>query len=443
MTRRAAFMLAAGLIFLPWAWSLAAPDVSAQRGGMFLGSSEDPAIAYTTAPLNNAVSAINERLRDGSAQLTFDGRAGYLRSALRALEIPVESQVLVFSQTSFQRKRISDTNPRALFFNDRVALGWVRDGEILEVAAQDAREGMVFYTLDQRAIATPGAPAPRSQPEFKRVFTCLACHMSGDTLGVPGMLMFSTPPPAETAGAGKSVAMDHRSPIEDRWGGWYVTGSSGSVRHLGNQAATIDAARPHDLTSVSGLFDGDGYQSMSSDIAALLVLSHQTHMTNLLTRVGWEARAADPTLHAPFLASPGEESRIAQMMDGIASEVVDYLLFVDEAPLADRVQGSSGFAQKFAAAGPRDRNGRSLHELDLGRRLMRYPCSYLIYSEAFAALPPAAKDPIYRRMWTVLSGEERGTRYQSALSLPIRQQIVEILRDTKNDLPAYFQQVSR
>jgi hypothetical protein len=437
MTSRAAFIVTAGLgflVFFPWAWSRAAPTVTAQRGGMFLGSAEDPAIAYATAPLSNAVSAINERLRNGSAQLTFDGRAGYLRSALSALEIPVESQVLVFSQTSFQRKRISDTNPRALFFNDRVALGWVRDGEILEVAAQDAKEGMVFYTLDQRPVA---------QPEFRRVFTCLACHMSGDTLGVPGMLMFSTTPPAENGGAGKSVAMDHRSPIEDRWGGWYVTGNSGSVRHRGNQSATIDASRPHDLTSVSGLFDADGYQSMSSDIAALLVMSHQTHMTNLLTRVGWEARAADPTLHAPFLASPGEESRIAQMMNGIANEVVDYLLFVDEAPLADRVQGSSGFAQRFAAAGPRDRNGRSLHELDLGRRLMRYPCSYLIYSETFAALPPAAKDPIYRRMWSVLSGEERGTRYQSALSLPIRQQIVDILRDTKSDLPAYFQHVSR
>jgi hypothetical protein len=434
MTRRAAFILTAGLVFLPWAWSRAARTATAQRGGMFLGSTEDPAIAYATAPLSNAVSAINERLRNGRAQLTFDGRAGYLRSALSALEIPVESQVLVFSQTSFQRKRISDTNPRALFFNDRVALGWVRDGEILEVAAQDAKEGMVFYTLDQRPVA---------QPEFRRVFTCLACHMSGDTLGVPGMLMFSTTPPAETDGAGKSVAMDHRSPIEDRWGGWYVTGSSGSVRHRGNQSATIDASRAHDLTSVSGLFDGDGYQSMSSDIAALLVMSHQTHMTNLLTRVGWEARAADPALHAPFLASPGEESRIAQMMNGIASEVVDYMLFVDEAPLADRVQGSSGFAQRFDATGPRDRNGRSLHELDLGRRLMRYPCSYLIYSETFAALPAAAKDPIYRRMWTVLSGQERGPRYQSALSLPIRQQIVEILTDTKSDLPAYFQPVSR
>src|SRR5262245_31597591 len=116
--------------------------LTAQRGGMFLGSTEDPAIAYSTAPLRNAVAEVNAKLHDGRAQLTFDGRSGYLRSALAALDIPIDSQVLVFSQTSFQRRKISETNPRALFFNDRVALGWVRDGEIIEVAAHDARQGM-------------------------------------------------------------------------------------------------------------------------------------------------------------------------------------------------------------------------------------------------------------------------------------------------------------
>jgi hypothetical protein len=107
------------------------------------------------------------------------------------------------------------------------------------------------------------------------------------------------------------------------------------------------------------------------------------------------------------------------------------------------VRGGSGFAERFAAKGPRDRKGRSLYELDLNRRLMKYPCSYLIYSPAFDALPASARDPIYRRMWEVLSGQERGERYQSALSLADRQAIVEILQDTKKDLPPYFQKVTR
>jgi hypothetical protein len=405
--------------------------VLAQRGGMFQGSADDPAIAYSSAPLSNAVSRLEPKLRDGSVSLVYEGRSGYLRSALRALDIPIDSQALVFSQTSFQRRRISETNPRALFFNDRVALGWVRDGELIEVAAQDAREGIVFYTLEQR---------PADRPEFKRVLTCLACHMSGDTLGVPGMLMFSTTTAANAPA--RSVMIDHRMPLASRWGGWYVTGRSGSLRHRGNEAEAVAARGTRQLASMNGYFDEDGYQTMSSDIASLLVLSHQVHMTNLLTRAGWEARAADPGLHAPFVAAPGEAERIASMMAGVAAEVVDYLLFVDEAPLPDRVQGASGFAERFGATGPRDSKGRSLHDLDLTRRLLKYPCSYLIYSETFEALPAAAKEPIYRRMWEVLSGAEAGERYRSALPLADRKAIVEILKDTKADLPQYFHELT-
>ena len=163
-------------------------------------------------------------------------------------------------------------------------------------------------------------------------------------------------------------------------------------------------------SSVEGLFDADGYRALSSDVVAHLVFTHQTGMTNLLTRASWEARAADPSLHPPFTSTPEEEARVAVMMSGIASEVVDYLLFIDETKLTDRVRGGSGFAERFSKTGPRDRKGRSLYELDLNRRLMKYPCSYLIYSPAFDALPPGAKDPIYRRMWQVLSGEEQDAR---------------------------------
>jgi len=412
-----------------------AASLGAQRGGMFMGSLDDPAIAYAAAPLRNAVSEVNAKLRDGAARLAFAGRSGYLRSALAALDIPLESQVLVFSPTSFQRRRINDANPRALFFNDRVALGWVRDGEIIEVAAHDEKAGIAFYTLDQR---------PAERPEFKRALTCLGCHLSGDTLGVPGLLMFSTTPSAGSDGTPRSIFTDHRNPIDERWGGWYVTGSSGSNRHRGNEASTVGArAAAAALSSVSGLFDPDGYPSMASDIAALLVLSHQIHMTNLLTRAAWEARAADPSLHAPFVAAPEEERRLAQMMSGIAGEVVDYLLFIDEAPLKSGIRASPAFVQRFAAAGPRDAKGRSLHDLDLGRRLMKYPCSYLIYSAAFDALPPAAKDPIYRRMWEVLGGSATAERYRSALPRSDRQAIVEILRATKSGLPDYFQPVQR
>jgi hypothetical protein len=406
--------------------------IDAQRAGAFRGSTEDPAIKYSTAPLNNVVADVNRRIQDGAVQLTFEGRGGYLRSTLEALQIPVDSQLLVFSRASLQGKQIDEKNPRAVYFTDRVALGWVRDGDLLEVAAHDETEGVVFYTLDQR----PEAPSP---PQFKRAFICLGCHMAGDTLGVPGFLMFSTTRPDPAQGFSLPRFVDQTDPLERRFGGWFVTGSTGSAKHMGNEATALDGRASRELMSVDGLFDADGYRTLSSDIVAHLVFTHQIGMTNLLTRAGWQARVADPTLHPPYSAAPGEEERIALMMKGVASEVVDHLLFIDEAALPDRVRGQSGFAERFTALGPRDRNRRSLYELDLTRRLMKYPCSYLIYSPAFDALPPRAKNPIYQRLWDVLSGAEHEARYQSALSRVDRQAIVNILRDTKKDLPSYFQ----
>jgi hypothetical protein len=421
------------LFVLAGAW-----PVNAQRAGMFRGSSEDPAIEYsTTTSLNNVVVDVNRKLADGTLRLGFDGRGGFLQSALDALDLSVDSQLLVFSRFSLQRKLINEQNPRALFFNDRVALGFVRGGDVIEVAAHDATAGVVFYTLEQRADSAGGPP------QFKRAFECLGCHVTGSTLGVPGLLMFSTTRPDSPGSSGLPRHIDHGDDLARRFGGWFVTGRTGSRPHMGNDAAALDGRSSRELSSVENLFDADGYRALTSDIAAHLVLTHQAGMTNLLTRAGWEARIAESWLHPPYTPTPGQEARTARIMEDIARELVDYLLFIDEAKLADGIRGGSGFAERFSASGPRDRKGRSLHELDLNRRLMKYPCSYLIYSPAFDALPVLAKAPIYRRMWEVLSGQDDAPQYRAALSLADRQAIVEILRDTKTDLPQYFQTVTR
>jgi hypothetical protein len=232
---------------------------------------------------------------------------------------------------------------------------------------------------------------------------------------------------------------DHRTPVEDRWGGWYVTGAQVPVRHLGNVAVThvpksyVRADIAPKLDSVAKAFDASAYLTPYSDVAALLVLNHQVRMTNLLIRLGWEARVAE---HEK--ARPGTRGRGPDVA-GTARELVDYMLFVDEAPMPSPVKGTSTFAQDFAAKGPRDAKGRSLRELDLTRRLMRYPCSYMIYSEAFEALPPAAKTLVYQRLWEILSGGETSPAYKGFTSGD-RRAIVEILRETKSGLPAFFQQ---
>lgn len=411
--------------------------LDAQRAGSFRGSFDDPAIKYSTAPLNNVVEDANRRIQAGAVPLTYDGRAGFLRSALEALQIPIDSQLLVFTGDSLQGKLINEQNPRAIYFNDRATLAWVRDGQFIEVAAHDESAGVVFYTLEQR-----GGPTYRA-PQFMRGANCTGCHSSGDTLGVPGLLMFSTTQFGPSMGSGLPRRVDHTEWLARRFGGWFVTGSAGSTPHMGNDVPALKGRSERTIASVAGLFDPDGYPAATSDIVAHLVYAHQAGMTNLLTRANYEARAADPLLHPPFTSTPEEDNRVASMMQGVASETVDYLLFIDETKLTHQIRGTSGFAERFSAGAPRDRKGRSLYELDLNRRLMKYPCSFLIYSPAFDALPRGAKEPIYRRMWDVLSGQERGERYVSALSLGDRQAIVEILRDTKKDLPQYFQNVVR
>jgi hypothetical protein len=272
-----------------------------------------------------------------------------------------------------------------------------------------------------------------------RAFRCLGCHSSGDTLGVPGLLMFSTTQLDPSLGPGFPRRVDHSEPLTRRFGGWFVTGGAGSAAHLGNDVSALTGRASQPLASAEGLFDGDGYRTLSSDIVAHLVFAHQAGMTNLLTRANYEARALDPLLHAPFTSTPDQDASIASMMAGVAIEVVDYLLFIDEAKLPGQVQSGSGFAERFSALGLRDRKGRSLYDLDLKQRLMKYPCSYLIYSPAFDALPRAAKDPIYKRLWEVLSGQERAERYRAVLSPADRRAILEILRETKKDLPQYFE----
>lgn len=415
--------LAIGITAAALAASLA--GLEAQRPDAFLESRDHPAILYSFAPPDNRIEALNRRLADGSLRFDFDPVSGYLTATLAALALPVESQVLVFSETSFQAPLINVANPRALFFDDTAYVGWVRGGTILEVAVQDPLQGALFYELRQDA----GEP-----PQFRRNEACLACHIAWDTFVVPGLLMHSTAPLASENAYALGFATDHRSPFVQRWGGWYVTGDHGGTAHMGNvpvvpadrETLALDDPRAP-LASVEDLFEVSGYPSAHSDLVALMVLAHQTYVTNLITRVGWEARVA------AFAGTLSGSGRVAEA----AHDLVDYLLFVDEVPLPAPVAGSSGFSERFSAQGPRDALGRSLRDLDLQRRLLTYRCSYMIYAPAFAALPPAARDAVYARLWGVLSGEVADERYVS-LTFDERQMIVDILRDTKDNLPDYF-----
>jgi hypothetical protein len=399
---------------------LLATAAAAAAGGQFADLSPDlvrePAIAYFVKPAADRVARLNDDLQRGAVTLTFDPVQGWLPSVLQALRVPAASQLLLFTKSSVQAARITPRNPRALYFDDTVTLGFIPGAEFLEFAVEDPQQGVIFYTLDQRAV---------EKPVIERRDFCLTCHNNRATLEVPGLLVRSIVTTATGAPVPKfgNYTSDHRSPFAERWAGYYVTGRHGSLTHLGN-AMLVDRTSETRVTddtlnldSVRDRFDASRYPTPHSDIVSLLVFEHQMHMINLLTRIGWDARML-MSAHHPDAGA---------IMARSAGELVDYLLFAGEAPLPAAVTGTSGFAEQFAARGPVDTRGRSLRQLDLQTRLLRYRCSYMIYSDAFDALPPSAREAIYQRMWRVLSQPT-----------PEHRAIVEILRDTKTDLPAYF-----
>jgi hypothetical protein len=384
------------------------------------------AIGYASLPLSDPVTELSRKIEQGKIQLAFDPVKGYLPAVLKALDIPVESQMAVFSKTSIQAMRIEPSNPRVLFFNDAVVAGWVRGG-FLEFASLDPRAGIVFYRLDQRTSVYQKRMASTTiESPFVRRQDCLRCHMTPVTLGVPGMLLRSVFPSPSGVPLNHAAQYDtdNRMPFEKLWGGWYVTGNSGPARHMGNLIAADGAnpesmleAGPVHLDSLDGKCSPETRLTPYSDIVALMVFEHQVRMMNLLTRAGWESRIALAGNHA-----------LTERAQTAVNELADYMLFTDEAPLEGEIAGTSGFAEAFASRGPRDSKGRGLRDLSLKGRLLRYPCSYMIYSEAFEALPAEAKDAVYHRMWETLSAKPAADRTA----------IVEILRETKPGLPDYF-----
>ncbi len=422
---------AAGVSLL---WSSAA----AKRQDIF---QQNEVLGYRKAGGNDAVARLQRQINSGAVKLEFSADNGYLASVLKHLNLPVSSQGLVFSKTSFQLHRITPRNPRAIFFNDEVYVGWVRGGDVLEVAAVDPQLGGVFYMLEQNQT---------SQPRFVRNDECLQCHQSNATRNVPGFVVRSVYPDERgypIAPLGSHIT-NHSSPLPQRWGGWYVTGTHGAARHAGNLLFHEDSQpdKPEqltggNLTSLEKQFFPAAYLSAHSDIGALLVLEHQTQMHNFITKLNYETRLA---LHHQqvineALQQPNEEMSdgTRRRIDGAVRDLLRYLLFAGEARWSTPIRGTTDFAKEFAATGPRDKQGRSLRELDLRTKLFRYPCSYLIYSEAFDALPPPALEQVYRQLWRALTGQ---TQDKALLTIPAaeRQAVLEILRATKTNLPAYF-----
>jgi hypothetical protein len=400
-------------------------------------------ILYSQSQPDNRVSRLFAEITAGKKQLEFAGEQGYLPALLAALDVPTSSQMLVFSKTSLQRHCISPRTPRAIYFTDDVYVGYCQNGDVLEISVADPQLGAVFYTLDQEQLERPALQ--------RQTDNCLICHGSSQTKEVPGHVVRSVFTdaggyPVLSAG---TYRIDHTSPLSKRWGGWYVTGTHGAERHLGNLIVRgkvvpeeVDNSAGQNRTSLEGLVETSDYLTPHSDLVALMVLEHQADAHNYLTRASFLTRQA---LHHQAslnreLGEPADHvwDSTKSRIKNAGEPLVEYLLFSGEAPLTAPLVGTSPFTEEFVRRSPRDSGGRSLRDFDLSRRLFKYPCSYLIYSPSFAALPGEARDYVLRRMWEVLNGQDRSEKF-AHLSAEDRSNIVEILRDTLPGLPDYWQ----
>lgn len=389
---------------------------------------EYPFIGYSTKRPAGRIARLVQRLANGGAALEFDAASGYVAALLRELDIDPSSQLLVFSKTSLQSGLVSPEMPRAIYFNDDTYVAFIPGAESFEVASMDPDLGPTFFAVEQRA--GDGFPLER------QLNHCLRCHDSYSLTGggVPRFILGSgyIDTRGELVSHEAWILTDQSTPLRNRWGGWYVSGQHGDVQHLGNlivsdasELSNLDELRVGNLDDLQALLDTSRYLTPYSDIVALLVIEHQIDVQNALTRVNYAVRAL---IHEAAAGSAPPPERLREIVEPL----VDALLCVGEAALTDTVRGTSGFGERFQARGIRDSKGRSLRDLDLTTRLFRYPMSYLVYSEAFEALPDAAKEAIYDRLAEVLRGSDRSEAF-SHLSADDREAIFEILRDTKPD----------
>ncbi len=413
----------AGLVGLLLGWApLARADF---QGSTHLTPYEEDPINYSSSEAAGPVTALQKRLAKGQVKLKYDDEYGYLPAVLAELKVPLSSQLLVFSKTSLHREIISPTNARAIFFNDSVYIGWVRGAPYLEISSADPNLGAVFHLLDQNE-------SPK--PQLTRDNSCTECHVGPKTMGAPGHLVrsFATDEKGNPEEVTGNARISHNTPYAERRGGWFVTGDFGRGTHLGNLIGEKDFSRHlkepsfrSNLAGLGPLVETNKFPQPTSDGIALMVLEHQVHMHNFLTRVNYEARIS--------LLEYGH----LKYLNAIVDALLKYFLFTEEPPLADPVQGVSPFRQDFELLGPADSQGRSLRQFDLQTRLFKYPCSFLIYSESFDQLPPKMLELIYRRLWEILSGEDKSEAFE-AIPADRKQAILEILIATKPGLPDYW-----
>lgn len=394
---------------------------------------ESAAHQYWVRPLEDRFSKMKEAFESGQLKLDRSGELPYLKSLLELLEISPDSQTLVYSTTSLQLSLISPVNPRAVYFNENIHLGFIPGGRI-EVMSMDPQLGGIFYIFD--------IPRGDSQPRLERVDRCMNCHAKKQNGYVPTPVIKSVLP-GPTGGSLDSFRREssgHAIPFEERFGGWHVTGAEGIPKHWGNLIGRQQAGRIDEIENPLGeRCDLGRYPVPTSDLLPHLLHEHQNGFAHRAVEAAYRARSY---YHAAESQTGRERGRLSAPhlleLQRQANRLVRYLLFADEVALPNGgVEGVPEYKEYFLRNRKPAGNGLALKDFDLETRLFRVRCSYMIYSDTFAGLHPEFKALVYRTLAEAISTARPNPEY-SYLSPGEKEAIRVILRDTLDDLPDYW-----
>jgi hypothetical protein len=400
---------------------------------------EEPPMNYSATKPDDRATALNAAFLKKADEVRSLPAKKRLKWLLDELGIPVESQLLVFSKTSLQRDLINPETPRVLYFSDEAYVGWSVTGSF-EVALFDAKLGTTFYLLDQHAT--------KEEPLLERSGDCLLCHSRHEH--TPSLRTRTVFPDANgeplSGSGGSNIAPS--TPLAERWGGWYLTGTKDPFQHRANLTGKKvedfegpNAQPTRNLATLEGVVDTRRYLLKTSDIVPMLMHDHQVHVHNVLSTANQDARIAlhrwpamREILGLPKDAPP--QGSCLVVFDSQAEKIIDALLCRDEAAWpAEGIQSDGVFAQAYAKTRKPDAKGRSLRDLDLRTRLFRYRCSPLIYSQSFVNLPKDLRDTVLVRLSAGLRAFPPAPAF-GHLADDERVAIHEILTATLPDLPA-------
>jgi hypothetical protein len=382
--------------------------------------------SYLEAQPKDRFAELQEKVQKGEVKLDTTNDKAFLTSLLEALNIPISSQIMVFSASSLQSEIINPRNPRSLYFNEDTYIGWVPNG-LVEIIAADPEMGPIFYVYDR---LRPGGPVPGVQRSTK----CMNCHAGNATRRLPGLIAESL----LVSQAGSSLetyrrdVQGHQIPLEDRFGGWHLTGDHNLSSHKANVMGLARNGKIEKTAVPPGQFSDLGLHLLpTSDILPHLIHEHQIGFENRLVYAIYTVRQLKHENRGMLGGAAKAE------IEERAQELARYIMFADEAKFPSRgITGDPAYAQDFLRDRKVTKAGLSLKDFDMKTRMFKHRCSFMLYTDTWKQAPKELKERIYYHMALYL--REQPDSQHAHLSPPERMAIRGILKETMTDLPAWW-----